>query len=282
MKRARGWTLPRAGHLALGEARLEYRAIPPAAAGRLTLVFLHEGLGSASLWRDFPDALAAATGCGAFVYSRAGYGQSSPVALPRPLTYMHEEALETLPRLLEAAGLDDVVLVGHSDGASIALVHAGGADPGGRVRGVVAEAPHVFCEELSVASIRKAREAFERGDLRTRLARHHGDNVDVAFWGWNRAWLDPAFARWDLQRFLPTIRAPVLVIQGREDEYGTAAQYRAIEAACGGLARVLVLEACGHAPHRDQRDRALAAMAEFVASLDAPAAPGSRLRSSKA
>lgn len=255
------------GHLEVGGARLEYRALPASAPDRPTLVFLHEGLGSVSLWRDFPDQVAAATGCGALVYSRAGYGRSSPVSVPRPLTYMQDEGLVVLPRLLDAAGLDDVILIGHSDGASIALVHAGGADPGGRVRAVVVEAPHVFCEDLSVASIRKAREAYQAGDLRARLARHHGDNVDVAFWGWNRAWLDPGFARWNIEEYLPRIRVPVLVIQGRDDEYGTEAQYRAIQAACGGPTRVVVLEACAHSPHRDQRAATLAAIASFVATL---------------
>jgi pimeloyl-ACP methyl ester carboxylesterase len=252
------------GHLEVGGARLEYRWIPPRGVGGPALVFLHEGLGCVSTWRDFPDEVAAATGLGALVYSRAGYGRSSPVPLPRPLRYMHDEGLEVLPRLLDAAALDSVVLVGHSDGASIALVHAGGADEGGRVRGVAALAPHVFCEELSVASIAKARVAYETGDLRARLARHHGENVDVAFWGWNRAWLDPDFMRWSIEEYLPRIRVPVLVVQGREDEYGTAAQHERIAARCTGPTRVVVLDACGHAPHRDQREATLSAIASFA------------------
>lgn len=260
--------LAAAGHLEVHGARLEYRWIPPAAEGRPALVLLHEGLGSVALWRDFPDRLAAETGCGLLVYSRAGYGRSSPVPLPRPLSYMHDEALETLPRLLDAAGLGEAVLVGHSDGGSIALVHAGGGDPGGRVTGVVALAPHVFCEELSLASIREARTAFETGDLRARLARFH-DDVDVAFWGWNRAWLDPDFERWNLEEYLPRIRVPVLVLQGREDPYGTLAQVRSIEAGCGGPVRALVLDACGHSPQRDQPAATLAAIAGFVGGLGA-------------
>jgi pimeloyl-ACP methyl ester carboxylesterase len=180
---------------------------------------------------------------------------------------MHDEALRILPRLLDAAGLDDVVLVGHSDGGSIALVHAGAAERRERVRALVLEAPHVFCEDLSVRSIAEARRAYETGDLRARLARHHGENVDVAFWGWNRAWLDPDFRRWNIEAYLPAIRAPVLVLQGREDPYGTAAQYEAIRRQCGAPTRVTVLEACGHAPHRDQREATLAAMAEFVLAL---------------
>jgi pimeloyl-ACP methyl ester carboxylesterase len=255
------------GHLDVEGQRLEVRFVPAAAPGRPTLVFLHEGLGCVALWRDFPDALAAATGSGALVYSRAGYGRSSPVPLPRPLTYMHDEALRVLPRLLDRAGLGEVVLVGHSDGASIALVHAGGAEGRERVRGLALEAPHVFCEDLSVRSIEEARRAYESGDLRARLARHHGENVDVAFWGWNRAWLDPGFRRWNLEEYLPAIRVPVLVLQGREDPYGTAAQYKAIQAKCGAPTRVEVLDDCGHAPHKDRREATLAAMTGFVLSL---------------
>jgi pimeloyl-ACP methyl ester carboxylesterase len=254
--------------LDLGDQRLEVRRIADGAPGRPVLVFLHEGLGSAALWRDFPDRLAAATGLGALAYSRAGYGRSSAVPLPRPLTYMHAEALDVLPRVLDALRLDDVILVGHSDGASIALVHAGGADPRRRVRGLVLEAPHVLCEELTVESIRKVSDAYQAGDLRARLARWHGDNVDVAFWGWNRAWLDPAFMRWNIEEYLPRIAAPMLVVQGRGDEYGSAEQYRRIAAARPGT-QVVVLEACGHAPHREQPEVTLRAMAAFAAAVAA-------------
>jgi len=256
-----------AGFVELGGLRLEYRWIPAADPGRPVLVLLHEGLGCVDIWRDFPDRLAADTGCAAFVYSRAGYGRSSPVPLPRPLRYMDEEALEGLPRLLDAVGLEEVVLVGHSDGASIALVHAGGADPGGRVRGVIAEAPHLFAEDLSVASIRLAREAYEKGDLRARLARLHGDNVDCAFRGWNDAWLDPGFRSWNIEAYLPRIAVPVLVIQGRDDQYGTSLQYQRIREGCAGPVEVLVLAGCGHSPHRDRPAETLAAMAGFVAGL---------------
>ncbi|HEU4382741.1 MAG TPA: alpha/beta hydrolase [Anaeromyxobacteraceae bacterium] len=273
----RGRPLAPEGTLDVDGARLEYRFVRAARAGLPALVFLHEGLGSVSLWRDFPDEVARRTGCAALIYSRAGYGRSSPVPVPRPLTYMHDEGLRVLPRLLDAARLGDVALVGHSDGASIALVHAGGADPAGRVRCVVALAPHVFCEELSVASIAKARDAYQRGDLRSRLARHHGENVDVAFWGWNRAWLDPDFMRWNIEKYLPEIRVPVLVVQGKDDEYGTAAQVRAVAAGCGGPTRVLVLDSCGHSPHRDQREATAAAVSEFLAGV-CHANPGRRPR----
>lgn len=257
----------RVHHIRIGDATLEYRRIEGGPGP--VLVFLHEGLGSVSLWRDFPDRLARACGLAAVVYSRAGYGGSSPVALPRPLDYMSREAHGVLPALLDALGLAEVILVGHSDGASISLIHAG-HDGRSRVRGVVAMAPHSFVEPLCLDGIRAAREAFETGDLRARLARHHGDNVDCAFWGWNRAWLDPNFAHWDIRADLAGIRAPVLVIQGWQDEYGTEAQVRAVQAAVPAGARALMLENCAHSPHRDQPQAVMAAIADFVAGLTPP------------
>ncbi|HYH19741.1 MAG TPA: alpha/beta hydrolase [Azospirillum sp.] len=254
------------GFLDVAGARLEYRWIAPARTGRPTLVFLHEGLGCVALWKDFPDRVAAATGCGALVYSRAGYGRSSPVPVPRPLRYMHDEGLEVLPALLDQLDLRDVVLVGHSDGASIALIRAGN-DRGGRLSGAVVMAPHVFNEDVSVASIAKAAEAYRDGDLRSRLRRLHGDNVDCAFWGWNRAWLDPGFRAWNIEEHLPGIRVPVLAIQGSDDEYGTAAQVEAIEAKAGGPVEVLMLDGCGHSPHRDQPEATLAAIRDFVGAI---------------
>jgi pimeloyl-ACP methyl ester carboxylesterase len=249
---------------------LELRILPATIPGRPWLVFLHEGLGSVGLWRDFPDRVAQATGAGVVVYSRAGYGGSSPVTLPRPLRYMHDEGLDILPRLLARLGIDDVVLIGHSDGASISLIHAGGASGPG-LRGVVAMAPHVVNEECCIAAIGAARVAFETGDLRARLQRVHGDNVDVAFRGWNDAWLDPGFRDWSIVEFLPRIRVPVLVIQGHQDEYGSAVHYRTIEAECGAPVEVLLLDSCRHSPHRDQPDAVLAALVAFVAGLAPPA-----------
>lgn len=254
------------GHLDLGDMRLEYRWIAPLRAGRPTLVFLHEGLGSVGIWRDFPDRVAATTGCGTFVYSRAGYGASSPVSLPRPLRYMHDEGLEVLPRLLEKLELDDVVLIGHSDGASIALIHAG-SGKASRVRAVICEAPHVFNEQVCVASIREAKIAYETTDLRAKLQRLHGNNVDVAFWGWNGAWLDPDFWHWNLEEYLPGITLPLLVIQGEDDEYGTARQYEAIRAQVSGPCEVSVLPDCKHSPHKDQPDAVLDLMTRFIARV---------------
>jgi len=234
--------------------------------GTLTLVFLHEGLGSISAWRDFPSKLAQATGAGALVYSRAGYGRSSPIVPPRPLDYMQHEGRVVLPELLRAAGISDAILVGHSDGGSIALVCAGTGGAGGRVRALILEAAHVFCEDLSVASITAAREAFLQGDLRARLARHHTD-VDGAFWGWNRAWLDPGFRRWKLESFLPDVTIPTLIVQGTDDPYGTLSQVDAIERGVRGPVERWIVPGAGHAPHRDREAETLARMAAFVAGL---------------
>ncbi len=250
----------------LGDQGLDYRWIHPRRDGRPTLVFLHEGLGAVAIWKDFPDRVAEATGCGVFIYSRAGYGRSTPVTLPRPLTYMHHEGLDVLPRLLQRLQLGPVILVGHSDGASIALIHAGGT-PAPDVRGVIALAPHVMNEDICVASIRAARIAYETGDLRDRLARLHHDNVDCAFWGWNGAWLDPDFMHWNLEEYLPGIRVPVMVIQGRDDEYGSSVQYDSIRAKAGAGAEVVLLDHCRHSPHRDQPEAVLAAITRFVQSL---------------
>ena len=254
--------------------RLECAWHGPGPDAAPTLVFLHEGLGSVSAWRDFPARLAAATGWGALVYSRAGYGGSDPVALPRPLRFMHDEALVALPEVLRAADIRDAVLVGHSDGASIALIHAGGV-PDPRLRGLVLEAPHVFCEDLTVRSIAAAGERYRQGDLRRALERHHGPNVDIAFWGWNRAWLDPLFREWNLEEYLPGIDVPVLLLQGEEDAYGTVRQLDAIGAGCRGPVERVLLPACGHAPHRDQPERTLQEMARFIRALPPPSPWGS-------
>jgi pimeloyl-ACP methyl ester carboxylesterase len=250
--------------VAAGGRRLEYRWIGPRGDEAPTLVFLHEGLGSASLWRDFPDRLAAATGLGALVYSRAGYGRSEPADLPRPVRFMHDEA-EVLVDVLEATGVRDPVLVGHSDGASIAIIYAG-SDAGPRPRALVLEAPHVFTEPHGLASIAAIREQYRTTELRERLARHHA-HVDIAFRGWNDVWLDPEFRAWNIEEYLPRIAAPVLVVQGEDDEYGTWAQVEAIRAGSGGLVEVLAVPACGHSPHREHPDAVLAAVARFIHGL---------------
>jgi len=218
------------------------------------LVFLHEGLGSIAQWRDTPAEIARETGLPALVYSRQGYGQSSPASVPRPLTYMHDEAAR-IPYVPEP------ILVGHSDGASIAIIAAGEGHV--RPRALVLIAPHVFVEDLSVASIAAARDAYEHGDLRARLAKYHAD-VDGAFWGWNRAWLDPEFRRWNLEAYLPRITVPTLIIQGRDDQYGTLAQVDAIERQLGGPHETLIVDGAGHAPFRDQPALVHARISDFV------------------
>ncbi len=230
---------------------------PPSASA---FVFLHEGLGSITQWGDTPAAIAAATGLSAFVYAREGYGKSAPVHVPRPLSYMHDEAAR-LPAILAAAGIRDAILVGHSDGASIAII-AAAAMP---VRALVLIAPHVFVEDVSVAAIARAAEAYRTGDLRTRLARHHAD-VDGAFWGWNRAWLDPGFRTWNLERYLPAIRVPALIVQGDRDEYGTLAQIDSIAQLIGGRYEVCIVEGAGHAPHRSAPALVHARIAAFARS----------------
>jgi pimeloyl-ACP methyl ester carboxylesterase len=244
--------------------RLEYTLIPARVAAAPTLILLHEGLGSLALWRDFPVRLAEATGAAVLTYSRLGYGQFVPFTQKRRVDYMHVEALEILPALREALALPAPILVGHSDGASIALIHAG-ADRW-PVHGLILEAPHVFVEDVTVASITGAREVYATTDLRTRLARYH-DDVDGAFRGWNDIWLDPEFRAWNIEDYLPAIACSVLAIQGADDEYGTIAQLDAIAAQVAGPVETLLLPDCKHSPHRDQPEATLAAMKRFVADV---------------
>jgi pimeloyl-ACP methyl ester carboxylesterase len=222
------------------------------------------------MWRDWPARLACETGRRVLVYSRAGYGGSDPVPLPRPLDYMEREGDQALPALLDAAGIHASLLVGHSDGGSIALVHAATAADPARVRALALLAPHVFCEETSVRSIAAAGEQFLHGDLRERLARYHGANVDVAFWGWNRAWLDPAFPDdFDLRGYLPRVRVPTLVIQGDADPYGTLAQVETIVRGVAGPASTLILPGVGHAPQRERPEETTRAIVEFARTIEA-------------
>lgn len=254
------------GFLTVNGVRLEYQRYPAVQRSSPTLVFLHEGLGSVSMWKEFPAEVAAATGCEVLVYSRQGYGRSDPVGVPRSLSYMHTEGLEVVSPLLDAAGIQAAVLVGHSDGGSIALVNAGGVgDP--RVSALVLLAPHVFNEAMCVASIQEAKVAYETTDLRERLERHHGDNVDCAFWGWNHAWLDPDFMQWNIEEYLSGVEVPVLMIQGEDDEYGSLKQLDAIERQVKGSTHRCVLPDCGHSPHRDQPEMTLEAIKGFIDRL---------------
>jgi pimeloyl-ACP methyl ester carboxylesterase len=250
------------GFLRIGDHDLEYRMIGPAPSQAPTIVMLHEGLGSAALWGDFPDRLQAATGMGVFVYSRAGYGASSPVTLPRPLDYMSREALDVLPALLDAIGFQRGVLLGHSDGASIAAIYAGGTGDH-RLRGVVLIAPHFVVEDVSVASIAAIKDTYETTDLRSKLARWHR-NVDNAFYGWNGAWLDPDFRRWDVSEYLGYIRVPVAILQGEGDQYGTIRQIEIAKEECYCPVDVTLFPQSGHSPHREAPEETLATVSEFV------------------
>ena len=250
------------GHLSIERASLEYRMIGLRPDKAPTIVMLHEGLGSITTWGEFPAKLAERTGAGVFVYSRAGYGKSSSITLPRPLDYMQREATDVLPALLDAIGFRRGILLGHSDGATIAAYYAG-SHQDHRVRGLVLMAPHFFTEPEGLAEIRKARKAYETTDLRARLARHHAD-VDAAFRGWNEAWLDPEFATFDTTDALAYIRVPVLVMQGSADPYGTLAQVRVVEEECYCPVETVVLPGVGHAPHREKPDETLAAIAAFT------------------
>jgi pimeloyl-ACP methyl ester carboxylesterase len=214
------------------------------------------------MWRDFPDRVAAATGCGALVYSRLGYGASDPVRGPRPVRFMHDEALDVLPAVVERFKLEEVILFGHSDGASIAVVYAGARR--GPVRGFVLEAPHVFVEPICIESIQRIAEAYETTGLRERLARYHGPNTDSMFRTWTDVWLRPEFRHWNIEECLPAIASPVLVVQGEDDEYGTVRQVDAVLTQVNGPAKSLVLARCGHSPHSDHPDEVLEAVSRFV------------------
>jgi len=244
--------------------RLEYQLIESAEGRGDTVVFLHEGLGSVAGWRDYPAKIAAATGWRVLAYSRQGYGQSDSISGPRKVGFMHDEARIVLPALLDQLAVERPVLVGHSDGGSIALIHAGGT--GRPVRGVVTLAAHVFVEDLTIAGIVDAKKAFETTDLDQRLARIHKD-VASAFWGWNDIWLHPDFRAWNIEAFLKEIGCPVLAIQGVDDQYGTPAQVEAIVRGVGRQARPLMIENCRHAPHREAEAATTRAIVDFVASV---------------
>lgn len=243
---------------------LEYHLHPGCQPDRPTLVMLHEGLGSVAMWRDFPARVAEATGCRVLVYSRYGYGESDVLEKPFTVRYMHDEALRVLPELLDALEIDKPVLLGHSDGGSIALIHAGGARRS--LAGLILMAPHVFVEDLSVASIAQAKVVFETTDLCQKLAKYHRDPAKT-FWGWNDIWLHPDFRAWNIEEYLPGIACPVLAIQGKDDEYGTPAQVEAIRRQVSAEVEVLMLDGCGHSPHKDQPQATLAAIQRFVAGL---------------
>jgi pimeloyl-ACP methyl ester carboxylesterase len=254
--------------------QLEYRMIPGDLA-QPTLVFLHEGLGSAGLWRDFPDKLAARLGARALIYSRFGYGQSDGLTAKRTPRFMHEEALKILPALLDQLGVDNPLLVGHSDGASIALVHAAACER--PVCALALMAPHVFVEQVCVDSIARIREAYGTGPLKSRLAKYHA-HVDDAFLGWADIWLEPEFRSWSIEGLVASIDAPMLLIQGANDEYGTLEQLDRIEARAVAPTSRLVLDRCGHSPHRDQEAAVADAIVAFARQVRRDQRQASRLK----
>ncbi|MBC8257808.1 MAG: alpha/beta hydrolase [SAR324 cluster bacterium] len=252
--------------LQINSKKLEAVWYGPSPENAPTLIFLHEGLGCTSMWRDFPQNLAQKTGCGALVFSRLGYGSSDRCKLPRSLSFMHHEALEVLPNILAQCRIKKHILVGHSDGASIALIYAA-ENSVESLLGIVIEAPHVFCEELTISSIEKVRKQYQTGNLQERLRKHHGANTDCAFYGWADVWLDPDFANWNIESCLPKIRIPQLIVQGKNDEYGTVAQMDAIVHQSSGAVETSFLDNCGHSPHRDQKNQTLDIMTEFIHKL---------------
>ena len=250
------------GFLQLGQTRLEYRMIGPRPDAAPTLVLLHEGLGSADIWGGFAQELATATGTGVFAYSRAGYGQSSRSQLPRPVSFMHDEARDVLPLVLDAMGFRRGLLVGHSDGASIAAIYAGSVQDH-RVRGLALMAPHFFTEDMGIAEIARAKIAFETGPLRAKLARLHAD-PDNAFHNWSGPWLDPEFRKWELSDALAHIRVPILIVQGENDQYGTMRQIEMAQQECYCPVEVAMLPDTRHAPYREAPEGTLRAISDFA------------------
>jgi len=258
-------TLADEGFLDLAPLRLEYRMIGPRPDAAPTIVMLHEGLGSVGLWGAFPDQLAAATGAGVFVYSRAGYGKSSLGPLPRSVRFMHEEACTVLPRVLDAIGFQRGFLLGHSDGASIAAIYAGSVQDH-RVRGLVLIAPHFFTEDFGIDEIARASAAFATSDFRDKLKRWHAD-VDCAFRSWSEPWLHPDFRKWDITEELAYIRVPILIVQGENDQYGTLRQLDVAREECFCPVETAVLPGIRHTPHREAPEQTLKVAADFIGRL---------------
>jgi pimeloyl-ACP methyl ester carboxylesterase len=262
------------GFLDLPPHRLEYRFVGPRPEEAPTIVLLHEGLGSAGQWGDFAEKLSAVTGMGVFAYSRIGYGQSSPAALPRKLDFMHVEAREILPRVLDAIGFHSGLLVGHSDGASIAAIYAGSVQDH-RVHGLVLMAPHFVVEDCTMAAIRLVRHAYDTTDIRARFARWHAD-PDATVRGWSDVWLNNDVRAWDLREDLAHIRVPVLIIQGELDDFGSARQIEIAQEECYCPVQAILLPGIKHVPHREAPDQVLVAIADFSRSLIGDAATEER------
>ncbi len=248
--------------LELNQGSIEVKVLQPKVPSDIAIVLLHEGLGSISMWRFFPEQLSAMTGYQIVVYSRYGYGNSSSCKTPRPLDYMEQEALDPLPQLIEHIDARRLILLGHSDGASIASVYAGSNyDP--RLNAIILIAPHFFTEQKAIAAIKQATAAYKNGNLRQGLERHHGANVDTAFFGWNDAWLHPDFRHWDITQYLASITVPTLVIQGSEDEYGTEAQIEIAKAQIPAAVETHLMTGLKHSPHFDKPDVVTEIIANF-------------------
>ena len=251
------------GHVTIMGQDLEYRWLGPRPEQAPTVVFLHEGLGSAALWRDLPDRVAATTGTGVVQYSRHGYGRSSRKPHPWGVTYLHDEAEHWLPKVVDALGIRQAVLVGHSDGGSISAIAAGMGSVS-QLQGVALLAPHVMAEPATLSGVRGAIEAFEKARLREHLNRYHGDNTDDVFWGWALAWEQMCAEGWDVRPLLEQVAVPVLVVQGDDDEYGSADQYLSIKDRVPGGAEVCVLPQCRHLLYRDRPAEVTEAICAFV------------------
>jgi pimeloyl-ACP methyl ester carboxylesterase len=259
------WSDGGTGHIKVAGASLEYACWGPNPDTAPTLVLLHEGLGSIAQWKDFPARLSQATGFGVFAYSRAGYGGSTPAVLPRPLDFQTREAIDVLAPILDAAGISQAVLLGHSDGATIAAIYAGSVSDM-RVRGLILIAPHFFTEPSGLKAIAAAKQAYVDGDLKPKLARYHRE-PDIAFYGWHDVWTHSDFAAWNVADAIDHWRIPVLAIQGRNDPYGTLAQISEIEGRIYAPLETLILDGCGHAPQREYPAKTEAAIVDFCTRL---------------
>jgi len=253
------------GFIEIGSSRLEYKMVGPHPGEAATFVLLHEGLGSVGIWGDFPARLADTTGFGVFAYSRAGYGRSTPSTMPRRVSFMHEEARDVLPHVLDAIGLQRGILLGHSDGASIAAIYAGSIEDH-RVRGLVLLAPHFLTEEFGIAEIARMREAYETTDLRVKLGKWH-QNPDNAFHSWSGPWLDPGFREWEITEELAYIRVPILIIQGTDDQYGTLRQIEIAKEECYCPVEAVILAGTRHVPHREAPHATMGAIVDFTRRL---------------
>ncbi len=253
-------------YLSIDGIRLEYRWFGQREAGQPVLVLLHEGLGCVDMWRKFPQRLAQQTGLAVFVYSRQGYGGSEPFQRPLDVDFMHREGLDILPRVLDEAGIQQAILVGHSDGASIALIYAG-ARSDKRISGLVLLAPHLFVEPETLHGIRQARQAFDHGNLAEGLRRYHGDHTESTFRYWSGIWLNPEFSAWNIEANLTGINVPLLAIMGEDDQYGTLAQIHTLARLLPERTKLAVLRDCGHSPHLEQGSKTLDQVTAFVSTL---------------